>query len=84
MKLLKVDAAGSSETSVPFCRTIRSHIQEVIITIVYLFTQLFIYVISYFEILSLFPCSSCCVYTYFVFEGIKIREKIEEIRVYKT
>ena len=84
MKFLKVEAAGFSETSVPFCRTIRSHIQDVILTILYLFTHLFIHVINYFEILSLFPCSPCCVYTNFFIERIKITEKREEKWVYKT
>lgn len=84
MKFLKMEAAGSSEMSAPFCRTIRSHTQDVILTFVYLFTHLFIYVTNYFEILYLFPCSPCCVYTDFVIERIKITERREEKRVYKT
>jgi hypothetical protein len=79
-----MEAAGCSETSVPFCWTIRNHIQDVTLTIVYLFTHLFIYANNYFEILSLFPCFPCCVYTDFVIERINITEKREEKRVCKT
>jgi len=81
---LKMEVTFSSETSVPFCRTIRIHIQDIILTIVYLFTHLLMCVINYLEILSLFPFSPCCVYTDFVIERIRVTEKREEKRVYKT